>query len=197
MKTFLTTLFCFAVTLTIFAQDNTDTTGHLKFKGVPIDGTLNEYVSKMKQSGFTLIQTEDGFAMLKGDFAAYKDCYLGVATLTGQDLVNKVSVIFPNCETWTTLSTNYFNLKELLTEKYGEPSQVVERFNSNIEPDSNGSKMHEVGLNNCTYFTTFQLENGSIELSIQHEGFALSFVMLSYFDKTNSERVRQKAIDDL
>ena len=60
-----------------FAQ----TSEHLSFKGVPIDGTLNVYVSKMEKGGFTLIGTEDGVAMLKGDFAAYKGCIIEVATL--------------------------------------------------------------------------------------------------------------------
>lgn len=73
MKSVLTSFLCFVLTMTSNAQNNTEKTEHMTFKGVPIDGTLNEYVSKMKQSGFTLIDTEDGVAMLKGDFAAYKD----------------------------------------------------------------------------------------------------------------------------
>ena len=197
MKAVLTSLFCFVLTMTGFAQNNSDTTEHMTFKGVPIDGTLNEYVFKMKQSGFTLIGTEDGVAMLKGDFAAYKDCIIGVATLKGKDLVSKITVIFPNHETWATLESNYFNLKELLTEKYGEPSEVVEKFNTSYEPDYDNSKMHEVGMNNCKYYTTFELKNGSIQLSIGNDSFSSSFVMLSYYDKINSEKVRQKAIDDL
>ena len=197
MKAVLTSLFCFILTMASFAQNYTDTTKHMTFKGVPIDGTLNEYVSKMKQSGFTLIETEDGVAMLKGDFAAYKDCIIGVATLKGKDLVSRTTVIFPNRETWATLASNYFNLKELLTEKYGEPSEVVEEFDTYSEPDDDNSKMHAVEMNNCKYYTTFELENGSIQLSIGNDGFSSSFVMLSYYDKINTEKVRQKAIDDL
>ncbi|WP_200978310.1 hypothetical protein [Echinicola sp. 20G] len=197
MKAVFTTIFCFVLTITSFAQNNTDTTEHMTFKGVPIDGTLNEYVSKMKQSGFTLIGTEDGAAMLKGDFAAYKDCIIGVATLKGKDLVSKITVIFPNRETWATLSSNYFNLKELLTEKYGAPSEVIEKFDTYSEPKDDNAKMHEVGMNGCKYYTTFELENGSIQVSIGNDSFSSSFVMLSYYDKTNSEKIRQKAIDDL
>lgn len=29
-----------------------ESSSHLKFKGVPIDGNLNEFVSRMKQKGF-------------------------------------------------------------------------------------------------------------------------------------------------
>ena len=52
-------------------------------------------------------------------------------------------------------------------------------------------------MNNCKYYTTFELENGSIQLSIGNDGFSSSFVMLSYYDKINTKKVRQKAIDDL
>jgi hypothetical protein len=110
---------------TALAQVNTE---HLSFKGVPIDGKLVDYVSKMKQSGFTHLQTEDGTAYLNGDFAGYKDCYVGVSTLKQKDLVYKIAVVFSEKDTWSVLSTNYFDLKQMLTEKYGEPSDVVEKF---------------------------------------------------------------------
>ncbi|MBC3759879.1 hypothetical protein H7U19_15815 [Hyunsoonleella sp. SJ7] len=45
-----------------------ETTKHMKFKGVPIDGTLKEYVLKTKAVGFTHIGTEAGIAMLKDDY---------------------------------------------------------------------------------------------------------------------------------
>lgn len=197
MKAVITSLFCFLLTMTNFAQSNTETNKHMTFKGVPIDGTLNEYVSKMKQSGFTLIGTEDGVAMLEGDFASYKGCIIGVATLNGKDLVSKIAVIFPEQETWSSLSSNYYYLKELLTEKYGQPSEIVEKFDTYSEPVDDGDRMHEVKMDNCKYFTTYELENGSIQISIDHQSVMSCFVRLSYFDKINSEKIRQKALGDL
>jgi len=197
MKTFLTSLFCLLLATTSFAQDNTDTIEHLTFKRVPIDGTLTDYVSKMKKSGFVLISIEDGVAMLKGDFAGYKGCVIGAATLNGKDLVSKITVIFPEQNAWSLLSSNYFNLKELLIEKYGEPSVVVEKFDTYLEPDDDKAKMYEVGMNRCIFLTTFELENGIIQLSIGNDGLSSSFVLLTYHDKINSEKIRQKAIDDL
>jgi hypothetical protein len=72
---------------------------HLAFKGVPIDGTLEEYVSKMKKSGFTHSGTKDGVAILEGDFASYKSCIVGVSTLKQKNLVSKIAVIFPGRDT--------------------------------------------------------------------------------------------------
>jgi len=91
MKTFFLTFTIVLTTMLTYAQASE----HLSFKGVPIDGTLNEYVSKMKQSGFTHLGTENGVAILKGDFAGYKDCHIGVSTLKQKDLVYKIGVLFP------------------------------------------------------------------------------------------------------
>lgn len=195
MKKIIITLIAALTTIISFAQ--TQSSDHLIFKGVPIDGTLNEYVAKMKQNGFSLIDTKDGVAMLTGDFAAYKNCIVGVATLKQKDLVSKITVIFPECDTWSLLSGNYFNLKEMLTQKYNAPSNCVEKFDSYSEPDDDSGRMHAVKFDNCKYYTTYETDKGSIQLSIEHDGVLKCFVMLSYYDKINSEIIKTKAIDDL
>lgn len=182
--------------ITTIALAQTNSSDHLSFKGIPIDGTLNEYVAKMKQSGFTMLGTEDGIVMLKGDFASYKDCIIGVSTLKGKDLVSKITVIFPALESWSSLASNYFNLKEMLTEKYGEPSECVEKFDVYGEPKDDGSKFMYVQLDKCKYYSIFKTEKGNIELQIKGN-HSSSLVILSYFDKINSDIVKQKAIDDL
>ncbi|WP_405207204.1 hypothetical protein [Aquimarina sp. LLG6339-5] len=197
MKTILITFFLSLSTFTSFAQDNTNTEKHMEFKGIPIDGALNEYVSKMKKEGFTLVGTESGIAMLKGDFAGYKNCIVGVATLKQKDLVSKITVIFPESDTWSSLSSDYFYLKELLTEKYGEPAEVVEKFNTRSEPRDDRDRMYQVGMDRCKYYTTYETEKGSIQLSIDHESVMRSYVTLSYFDKINSKIIREKAKRDL
>lgn len=193
MKTFFTTLIFAFTTMLTFAQ----TTEHLTFKGVPIDGTLDEYVSKMKKSGFSHLGTEDGTALLNGDFAGYKDCYVGVSTLKQKDLVHKIAVIFPDKDTWSNLSGNYFDLKQMLTEKYGKPSDVVEKFDGYSQPRDDKSRMHDVGMDRCKYYSIWETDKGEIQLSIEHDGFSRNFVRLGYFDKINSAKIKAKAIDDL
>jgi hypothetical protein len=195
MKKILISLILVLAVTVSFAQ--TQLSAHISFKGVPIDGTLNEYVAKMKQKGFTLIGTEDGVAMLKGDFAAYKDCIIGIATLKQKDLVSKITVIFPKRDTWSLLSSNYFSLKEMLAQKYGEPSEVVEKFDTYPEPRDDGDKMYEVKIDNCKYYTIYQTEKGNIELSIGHNSVLSCYVILSYFDKINGDIIKAKAMDDL
>jgi hypothetical protein len=193
---FLTTLILL-ISVMSFAQ--TPKTEHLSFKGVPLDGTLAEYVSKMKQNGFSHLGTEDGTAVLNGDFAGYKACVVGVSTLKQKDLVHKIAIVFPAGETWSTLFGNYSNLKEMLTEKYGKPAEVVEKFDVGqySQPKDDDSKMYQVKFDNCKYHSIWQTEKGDIELSIGHNGVTSCFVKLAYLDKANGDIVREKAKDDL
>jgi len=172
---------------------------HLSFKGVPIDGTLNEYVSKMKLSGFTHLGTENGMALLNGDFAGYKDCHVGVSTLKQKDLVYRIGVLFPEQDTWSRLSANYFDLKNMLTEKYGNPYEEVEKFDvqSFQLPLNDNDKMHEVKMDNCKYYSIWQTDKGEIQLSIDHNNVTSCFVKLAYFDKINSDEIKAKAKDDI
>lgn len=191
-KFFLTSFFTLSSVLS-FAQS----IEHLTFKNIPIDGTLNEYISKMKQTGFSFIQTANGAAILNGDFAGYKDCNVAVSTLKQMDLVHKIVVIFPDKKIWSTLSGNYFDLKQMLTEKYGNPSKVVEKFDGYSEPRDDNSRMYKVGMDSCKYYSIWETDKGNIELSISHDSFSSSFVILAYFDKINSNKIKSSAIDDL
>ena len=170
---------------------------HLSFKGVPIDGTLDEYVQKMKQKGLAYLGTDNGIAILTGEFASYKGCVIGVATLQQKDLVSKITVIFPYCETWTSLINNYYSIKEMLKEKYGEPAEVIEQFQGNTEPDDDLSKMRAVQSDSCTYVTTFVTGKGNIQVYISRNSAMRCCVLLSYFDKYNGGLIKTKAMEDL
>ncbi len=192
MKTFFITLACSLTTILNFAQ----TSEHLTFKGVPIDGTLSEFVTKMAQNGFTHSGTENGKAILNGDFAGYKDCVINVSTLKQKDLVNNIGVLFTKKDTWSTLSGNYFELKQMLTEKYGEPSNILEKFDT-YQPNDDSTRMHKVGMDECKYISTWETNKGKIQLSIEHKSFINCFIKLSYLDKINSDIIKSKAKDDL
>ena len=192
MKTIFFTLFFGLTTLTI-AQPSQ----HLSFKGVPIDGTLTEFVSKMKQSDFTHLGTEEGVAILKGDFAGYKNCQVGVSTLKQKDLVYKIGVLFPEADTWSKLSENYFELKQKLTEKYGKPSECIEKFEGYSQTQDDSKKIYYVQFDRCKYYSIWQTDKGKIQLSIDHDSLRSCFVKLLYFDKINSAIINAKAIDDL
>lgn len=191
MKTFIITALFVVLSSVTFSQESE----HLTFKGVPIDGSLSTFVSKMKSAGFSYLGEMDGFAIMYGDFAGYHGCAIGVNTLKSLN-VSFINVIFPVCNDWATLEDCYDTLKEMLTQKYGNPV-VVEQFQGRIQPETNNEKLHELYMNRCTWSSLYITPKGNIELSLQKSEYGSSFVLLEYYDKINTDSVRSMAIDDL
>ena len=191
MKKLITTLACLVIMGGIMAQE------HLSFKGVPINGTLKQYTAAMVRAGFKSEgTTNDGVSLLSGDFAGYKGCIIGVSTLSSCDVVNRIAVLFPEKDTWAALVYDYENLKSMLTTKYGEPEYNREEFTT-YTGDNNGLKMHALNEDQVVWFTGWTTELGDIELSIVGGSYGKGCARLVYFDKANSDAVRQSAIDDL
>lgn len=190
-KTFIL-LACLLFAGTTFAQQ------HLSFKGVPIDGTLKAYTDAMVKAGFHYEGTQDGISLLTGDFAGYKNCIVGVSTLKNCDVVNRIAVLFPDRETWSSLLGDYEHLKEMLTEKYGTPTDSKEVFTGYVGNEDSGLIMHALKEDEYVWYTTFTTELGEIELSIiEGTKYLTGAVKLSYSDKANSDKVRKAAMDDL
>lgn len=174
---------------------------HLFFKGVPIDGSLEEYVARMKYVGFEYQgKQDDSTVVLQGDFAGFKNCKVGVAAIQPLGIVNQITVSFPEREDWPSLERDYNALKALLTEKYGKPARCEERFQGIFSgPLSDGDKLLALKTDCCTWYTVYRVSKGNIRLSIENKGggLGLSRVLLRYYDKINSEAVKQQALEDL
>ena len=170
---------------------------HLRFKGVPIDGKLDDFVRRMKAGKFRVAFVRNGVACLTGDFADFKRCVLRVETLSNKDLVSTISVGFPARDKWSELSADYYHLKELLTEKYGKPASCVERFKSSYvgPPRSDFDKFYAVG-DGCTYKMVFKQSNGEIVLQILKVDIECK-VVLTYRDKENCALVKEFAKSEL
>ena len=191
MKKLLVTLACLVVMGGIMAQE------HLSFKGVPIDGTLKQYTAAMMKAGFKSEgTTKDGVSLLSGDFAGYKGCIIGVSTLRSCDVVNRIAVLFPEKDTWSTLLYDYEHLKLMMTTKYGEPDYNREEFTT-YTGGNNGLMMHALNDDEVVWFTVWTTELGDIELSIVGGSYGEGRARLVYYDKANSDAVNQSAIDDL
>lgn len=123
MKHFLLTLLLTFIVGVCSAQ-----TEHMKFKGVPMEGTLQTFTSKLKAQGFMPIGVQDGVSLLKGEFAGCKDCTI-CALADKSGMICKVSVIFPAMDKWGDLEHCYSNYKSMLSEKYGAPRDCVKISN--------------------------------------------------------------------
>ena len=198
MKKFLLTTFCLFAVCFSFAQTNeTEIERHLKFKGIPIDGTPSEFGAKLKNHGFTYEGTIDsGLVVYKGSFAGYNNCE--VAVRSNNNLVYEVIVIFPKNYSWNHLNNTYSSLKEMLTTKYGDPKcrEKFENTPSYINIDDDNDKYREVENGRCAYASAFlSLSDGlgSILLEIKKT----CCVGLHYTDYYNEKKKESSAINDL
>lgn len=51
-------------------------------------------------------------------------------------------------------------------------------------------------MDRCKYYSIFDGDNGEIQLEITHQSFSC-YVMLSYLDNANQEKLRKHIMDDL
>ncbi len=173
---------------------------HLKFKGVPIDGTLEEFVERLEDVGFARITVSEGVGLLSGSFAGKHGCLLVTSLLKDRNLIHGVTVLFPEKETWSSLLFEYDELKLMLTQKYGDPVAVEEYFNDDYvarEETSDFLKLHALREGECSYRAKFEVPQGIIGLTLSHVEIVGYCVALSYLDGENSALALSSAIDDL
>ena len=99
----------------------------VKFKGVTLGAPLKEVLPQLEKN-FEYVMEYKGNTILKGKFAGYRDCTIYVQAEDEDDIVSAVSVFFPTTNNWNTLYTQYRNLKNSLTQKYGEPKECEENL---------------------------------------------------------------------
>lgn len=93
---------------------------------------------------------------------------------------------------------DYEHLKTILTEKYGTPSDSQEKFTGYVGDYDNGLVMHAIKDGEYQWLTTFSTTLGRIELSIKKgTSYGTAMICLAYYDKINSEKARNTAMDDL
>ena len=171
------------------AQNN-----HMKFKGIPMDGTLQSFTSKLKAQGYTSLLTLNGVATLKGEFAVYKNCTIkAIADQSG--MICKVTVSIPKMDKWSELESCYKDFKSMLTDKYGRPTQCVEEF-QRPQTDDDFTKLHALKTDGCKYYSIFTCDNGEIQLEMTYKNFNCH-VVLSYFDNANQAKLKKQIMDDL
>ena len=196
-KLFLILICLFAVCVSYAQTDKVVAERHLKFKGIPIDGTPSEFGAKLIETGFSYVSMSDnGARWYNGSFAGYNNC--DVAVKANNNLVYEVVVLFPKDYSWSQLYNTYSSLKDMLSTKYGihECKEEFENTPSykNINDDNN--KYSEVPFGRCVYFSSFiSLADGlgNIWLEIKKT----CRVGLHYTDYHNEKKKETAAINDL
>lgn len=174
-KIFGLMLLC-AISISVSAQE------HLTFKGVPMNGHITTFVSKLKSLGFKEVASADYFALVEGEFGG-NECQVAIFGSKKSKVVHKVAVILDESSSWYSLKSKYNEYKELLTSKYGKGTSF--EFFSDPYYEGDGYELGAVRNDKCTYSTIFDTPNGDIAIAIVNAGKPCT--TLGYIDKINDD----------
>lgn len=195
------------VSIVSFAQNTTE---HLKFMGIPINGTITQFQSKLLAKGCTLDRKLNSYLPVgqrafKGKFVS-NDVDITAFYDEKTKVVYRVKAII--CGVSESIAEQEYNkLKEMLSQKYGttwclegihEKKESISRlvpcsnFNPlDIDPDAN------IGLSPASYGF-----KGEIDLFISKDDNVFRYpynfnVHIDYTDAINSEKHSNQNLEDL
>lgn len=154
---------------------------HMTFQGIPIDGTLDSMITKLRAKGFKLDTRADEYnaAIMSGHFAG-KQAELYILATPKSKVVWKIAANFDKNDSWYSLKADYKEYKEAYTTKYGKPSDSFEFF-SKPYYEGDGYELQALRLDKCTYATFWKFDAGTIAVKLGSSGY----VSLIYEDNTN------------
>lgn len=169
----------------IYSQDS-----HIEFKGISLDGSLSSFVEKMEKNGFTLQKSpREHVALMKGLFTG-KWVEVLILSSPKTKTVWKVSVYYSKQESWTSLKSDYNEMVELFTKKYGEPKDHFEFFSSPYY-EGDGYELQALRKEKCNYISFWTLDKGGIIVDINQYGQ----IQVRYEDKVNV-KIKEKEDDE-
>lgn len=141
------------------------TKGHLTFKGIEIDGSLDDFYNKLKKE----IPDLDGVifdtgGLLKGTFAGKRGCTIILRANTENTVMN-VGVTFPAKDSWNLLKDEYDDLCLNLKLKYGEPAATLNKYEPPFK-EGDGRELQGLLQQKVSLAQFFLVDNGYIQVSL-------------------------------
>lgn len=168
------------LSLSSFSQE------HLDFRGVPIDGHLDEFVAKMETMGYTIKEKEGNIVVMAGQFTN-RDVALCVVGSRQTKTVWQVIVNFDECSSWSSLKNSYFEYKDLYIKKYGPAKHTYEFF---CDPyyEGDGYELQALRKEKCFYDSFFETVSGKIKVGLSK----FENLQIVYEDKINADKHSQE-----
>lgn len=171
---------------------------HLKFMGIPINGTLESFSQKLVAKGLKREHAWEDNVLLKGTFAGKSGSGVCVMRIPSRNIVYRIVVCLPSRETWEWLENDYTEFKRMLTSKYGDPFKYSESFKEGTYVGSDRLKISALKEGKCEYYSTWGLNEGFIGLEIFNvDGSSDCCVRLTYIDLINGKLAEDSKQNDL
>lgn len=181
MKTKIIFLLC----LCVFCYNSVNSQEHLKFKGIPINGNVNAFSKELAKQGFTISNTKGSMVTLIGEFVG-KRCEITVVGTKKTFLTWKLYIEFNKLNSWSALKSDYKELKEQFTKKYGDGEYY--EFFSKPYYEGDGYETTALSVDKCTWSTYWKVDMGNIDITIEGS----NNISISYQDMLNTEVMRKE-----
>ena len=176
--------FLLAYLLTIFAAVCT-AQNHLDFMGVPMTGRILDFTEKLKEKGFSITSAETNVVFMKGIFTE-KTVDVGICSSPLTNEVCRIMIFFEAKDSWSTLKTEYNDLKRMYDLKYTLDKEF--HFFKDPYNEGDGYEMQAVRSDKCRYSSFYNAASGNIHLEISK----LGSVVVVYEDSSNNSNKEQK-----
>ena len=168
--------------------------GHMKFKGVEIDGKVRTFVAALEKQNLKTVTVTEETAILTGMFNG-QDSYIYVyATPTSHTVYQVVVVFTVSGIEWSQIWNFYTTYKERLRKKYGEPYNQIEENRCSYSQDD---PLFALRQDQAEYKTMFNGEGGSVGVGIIHIPVLGDQVCLHYLDAQNNDLNENEILKDL
>lgn len=168
---------------------------HLKFKGIPIEGSVDDFGKKLVAEGFSQVAKN----AYRGKFMR-SDCTV-VLIAADNGMIWRVAIAFGDVKTWSTLRSSFDGYIDLYKEKYGAPTKVTKTFTghyANSVQSSPDMAMYAIYNDACNYNAYWKLKQGSIDMSIvKGKSIKSGVIVITYTDDANKAVVRSADLDEI
>ena len=190
MKRFLCVIMAVVMFLPLFAQER------MQFKGIPMEGTVKNFASKLVQKKFKVVEEDADATVLQGTFAGRIGAYVILYPISERNSnIGQITVLVEAGENWNTIKENYEDVVDLYTEKYGEPKGHLEEFEGDVI-----SEIVSLREDKCIYTSYWEFEYGSIEVLLKSLPFPIiknDFVVITYRDDESNKQIRKDMLEDI
>lgn len=186
MKKSFTTLLLAVLTLILWGGVSAQNSKHLTFQGIPIDGTVERFASKLEKQGFTIVREPDTkeIICLKGRFAGYNDCLIDLPPADSSQHIQSVNVLFPKNKDFSVIMSQYRKISTMMKQKYGKPIDEIK-----LDDGDEEILKENLLTENPLFLLIFDSEPGGIYVAISRDSEDGSYFMaLSYQDEINIPR---------
>jgi hypothetical protein len=126
------------------------------FMGISVSGPVASFNAQLRAKGFAMdaLQSEGDLYVFNGTIST-KDVEVVVITTPTSKLVKKIVVFYPKQESWYSLKSEFNDVFEVISKKYGQPDDNYAFFKSPYE-EGDGYEMTAVGTENCFYLSAWK-----------------------------------------